>query len=125
MSQIVEFPIDHYRSRVFQTARWLKGREPHLIEKNWRSEVNRFVGHVTCRGGVSPEEAAERGALFGRHLLDRLDAIDEAARTSPRCRVIALADIEASFRKIYGVDPREVIAGRVSMDTLRKAVSKP
>lgn len=125
MCEIIPFPADPYRARVYETAKWLKGRERHLVEKLWRTELNRYQAALVCDAGVSTEEASERALLFGRHVLQRLDAIDTAARTSPPCVIKVLPCVEGGLREISDIDPQDVPSRRVTGATSHQAGAKP
>jgi hypothetical protein len=77
---------DAYALRVNRTARWLKGRKPHLVEKNLRTEGTRFMAQL-CTAGVPFDEAKGQAAQFTRDVACRFFELTEAEQRPP-CPVV-------------------------------------
>lgn len=77
-----------YEIQVNRTACWLKGRKPHLVEKNLRTEASRFMAAL-CAAGVSFDDAKGRSGEFAHAVATRLFELTEAERR-PACTVVQL-----------------------------------
>ncbi len=118
---VIAFPAEPYRARVFSTARWLKGhagRAEHVFAKNLRAEGARFQAAMEAQG-TPPEAASALADRFMADVLKRIAWIDHAATTQPAAELVDLpgiaADLEQHFRSDFTAhDVLKILAGRTA-----------
>ena len=77
-----------YGFQVSRTARWLKGRKAHLVEKNLRTASSRYMAAL-CAAGMPFDEAKGQAGQFAHDVACRFFELTEAEKRPP-CTVVTL-----------------------------------